>query len=404
VAHGLSNGDLIKFSTSGTLPAELAINTAYYVVEKTTDNFKVATTVGGTAVAFTDDGSADTHIWQEWDTFDLSNIPTGSKLSLEFQDRIYVAGRSDFPDQVDVSGIANPVTRTISWTDDNRIIPSEQEVGAGKISALNKVPNYVLIHTKRSFKRYDGASAFPEDMVNQGAPSQEATVVSKGLCFWVNENGAWVSSGASPKNISDSIVEKIIRSCSASDLENVSAGTDEKHVFFSFPSVTVDGEIHTNVVLKFNIFYQTWDIREYPTYQAFYEKYVDSTGAVFTVFGDDEGDIQKLDTGFTDNEKAITWALTTQDLDFSMRMFNKEIARVGFITENVSKGKVLWRNTRKEGSWKPLSSIKSDVTDKEGARIRGNFINLKMTESVTTGQSKILGFEIPKGSITIYDD
>jgi len=404
VAHGLSNGELIKFSTSGTLPAELAINTGYYIVNKTDDTFEVATTSGGTGLAFTDTGSADTHLWQVWDTFDLSNIPAGSKLSVEFQDRIYVAGRSDFPDQLNVSGIANPVTRTISWTDDFRIVPSEQEVGAGSITALNKVPNYVLSHTKRSFKRFDGVSAHPEDMVNEGAPSQEATIVAKGLCFWVNENGAWVSSGASPKNISNTIVQNIITSCSSTDLANVAAGTDDEHITFSFPEVTIDGETYENVVLKFNIFFQTWDVRQYPTEQRCYTNYVDSTDAVFTIFGDDDGNVQKLDTGFTDNGTPITWALITQDLDYGMRMYVKEIERAGFMTENVSKGEVFWRNTHNKASWKSLVNIKSDFTEKDGARMRGNFINLKMTESVSTGRSKILGIEIPSRSITIYND
>ena len=58
VAHGLSNGDCIQVTTSaGDLPAGLAITTNYYVIDKTTDTFKVSTVPGGSAVDITDAGT-----------------------------------------------------------------------------------------------------------------------------------------------------------------------------------------------------------------------------------------------------------------------------------------------------------------------------------------------------------
>lgn len=55
VNHGLFCGDQIIFSTSGTLPTGLAINTYYYVVSTgyTCDAFGVSATKTGTAIAFT---------------------------------------------------------------------------------------------------------------------------------------------------------------------------------------------------------------------------------------------------------------------------------------------------------------------------------------------------------------
>lgn len=58
VGHALSNGDVISFkNTAGTLPAELRADIAYYVVNAATDTFQVSYTLGGAAVAFTDDGT-----------------------------------------------------------------------------------------------------------------------------------------------------------------------------------------------------------------------------------------------------------------------------------------------------------------------------------------------------------
>lgn len=62
VAHGLIDGDLILFVSSGTIPGGL-LNSAdgtphlYYVVGATTDTFQVSLTLGGSAVDITSTGS-----------------------------------------------------------------------------------------------------------------------------------------------------------------------------------------------------------------------------------------------------------------------------------------------------------------------------------------------------------
>jgi len=63
--HGLQNGDIVNFSTDGTLPGGLLdyeTDTLYYVIERTDDTFKVSLTSGGSAVDITDAGSG-THTW-----------------------------------------------------------------------------------------------------------------------------------------------------------------------------------------------------------------------------------------------------------------------------------------------------------------------------------------------------
>jgi hypothetical protein len=58
VAHTLRNGEKVYFTgAAATVPAELAVNTAYYVVNQATDTFQVALSPGGTTLAFGDDGA-----------------------------------------------------------------------------------------------------------------------------------------------------------------------------------------------------------------------------------------------------------------------------------------------------------------------------------------------------------
>jgi len=57
VAHGLSNGTLLRLTSTDTLPAGLSTETDYYVVEAATNTFKLSTTEGGAAVDITSAGT-----------------------------------------------------------------------------------------------------------------------------------------------------------------------------------------------------------------------------------------------------------------------------------------------------------------------------------------------------------
>lgn len=48
--HGLFNGAPVQFSTTGTLPTGITAGTTYYVVLRTTNNFRLAATPGGAAI------------------------------------------------------------------------------------------------------------------------------------------------------------------------------------------------------------------------------------------------------------------------------------------------------------------------------------------------------------------
>lgn len=56
-SHGCSNGDFVRFRTTGTLPAPLDTSTNYYVINKATNTFEVSLTSGGSAIDITDTGS-----------------------------------------------------------------------------------------------------------------------------------------------------------------------------------------------------------------------------------------------------------------------------------------------------------------------------------------------------------
>ncbi len=49
-AHGRSNGDILRFATTGALPTGLVANTNYFIVNQTTNTFQLAATRGGAAI------------------------------------------------------------------------------------------------------------------------------------------------------------------------------------------------------------------------------------------------------------------------------------------------------------------------------------------------------------------
>lgn len=62
-AHGMVEGDLVFVSTTTTLPAGLSASTNYYVIDPTTNTFKLSATRGGSSVDITTTGTG-THTYK----------------------------------------------------------------------------------------------------------------------------------------------------------------------------------------------------------------------------------------------------------------------------------------------------------------------------------------------------
>ena len=54
-------GQAVQFTTTGTLPTGLSINTTYYVISTSTNTCQFSTTQGGSAVTFTNSSGSGTH-------------------------------------------------------------------------------------------------------------------------------------------------------------------------------------------------------------------------------------------------------------------------------------------------------------------------------------------------------
>lgn len=338
--------------------------------------------------------------------FDVANMPL-FHVVIEWKDRIYGALLNS--DKLSFSSIANPSTRTVSWTDNTAItgvgyIMMSQEDGGGGITALEKVPGYLLIFKQRTMKRWDGSTTFPEDLVNQGVPSQECVTRSKELCYFINQKGIWVTNGGYPVRISRSVQDFIDN---IADWNKVCVYGDDEFVYFSIGDVQIGLDNYVNCVIKYSIEDQSWDIRSY--YNDIYAmtQYVDVNGKRWIVIGDNNGQTLLLNSGTTDYpSKTIPWTVEPNYLDWGMLGNIKEVQRMIVYSENVSTGKVLWRKSKQGADYKEFGRINNEVTELNSPQnsVRGNYLGFKFTGTTNTERIKFIGFEFPQNSVIITNN
>src|SRR3990167_2960867 len=235
--------------------------------------------------------------------FDLANMP-GSKLNnfcTVFLDRVYLAGDTANPSRVYYSGVSTG--GAISWTVGNGNIDIDVGNDKGAITAFGRVPCYILFFKTRSMTRWNYSSAFPEELISYGTPSQESVVSSAGLCaFYSNSNeqdkGFFVTNGGAPQPISHDNsrpIKKWIEAIPAANESSIAGRKLNNGFAWSIGDVTVDGQAYHNVELRYNRILNQWSIRTYPTKFTVYSSFLDSQGRNVTVAGDNDGNVIELD-------------------------------------------------------------------------------------------------------------
>lgn len=342
--------------------------------------------------------------------FDEADMPKGSVV-IEWKDRIYTAGVATAPDILYYSTVADPDARTISWTvtaddpDSAGQVEVEQEDGGGGITALEKVPGYLLIFKERSMKRWDGSSSYPEDLVSVGAPTQEAVCRGRGMVFIANQEGVWVTNGGYPRKVSKPI-QDLWDSISAGNLSSIATICDESYVYIYVGDITLGDNTYSNILFRFNLDSQTWDIFSYYDDFAVFAWYLSSSKRVI-IGGNKNGQAIQLNTGYTDyasTVQPITYSLETQDIEYGSRLRIKEITQVAAFTSNCRTGQLFCRSdSDSDKDWQIIGNITGDVTELD-TKIKGHWFNYKLTGSTSTGQVKILGLENSPQSINITEN
>jgi len=235
--------------------------------------------------------------------FDLANMPGANLNSLctVFLDRVYLAGDTANPARLYYSGVSTG--GTVSWTSGNGNIDIDVGNDKGAITALGRVPGYILIFKNRSMTRWNYSSAFPEELISYGTSSQESVVSAGGVCaFYSNSNehdkGFFMTNGGAPVPISHDNarpIRKWVDAIQVANEANIAGRAINNGFAWSVGDVTVDRQLYHNVEFRYNRILNQWSVRTYPTKFTVYASYLDGQGRNVTVAGDNDGCVIELD-------------------------------------------------------------------------------------------------------------
>lgn len=380
--HDVATGDTITGATGLTASAKVRF-----------------LTFGGATLAINGADAERSYTSAGWITtggaFDLGDFPGSNScdLAIEFLDRVYAAGDSSEPDRLHFSTVYDG--SAISWAGD--YIDIEPEDGGGAITALAKVPGYLLIFKQRSLKRYNGSSTYPESLVQIGAPSQEAVVMGGGLCaFYSNSNvgtkGFYITDGGRPVCISNGTrpIKKWVDAIAAASEANVAGWATDNVFAWSVGDLTVDGETYNNVVLRYNYKLNQWNVRTYSSEFKVFANNV-ASGVNYIAGGDDNGTVYNLDVPGVYNDgagataAAMQWRLRTHHHHFGFNQIktitDKVLLRgrqLQSATINIIPDEDLTSRVPTTGTLKRILSLFNI-----GSTVRGTTFSVEITGEIT---------------------
>jgi len=326
---------------------------------------------------------------------DVGNFPIG-KYAVEWKDRIYSAGVSANLDRLYYSG--TPTTGTVSWTSGNGYIDIEAEEGAGSITALAKIPRYLLIFKERSLKRWDGYSTYPESLNSIGTTSQESVILGRETVMYFNSNGIYETNGVQSVKISRAI-QKIIDAIPSANYADICGFSNGDMCRWSIgDGIIIDDITYNNVEIQFNLDDKSWQVMSYPYGFKFYTKYIDGT-AIKIVGGDENGNVKEIDSSATnDDGDSIAYLLQTHPLEFGSRGRIKDISNVVSYTKKMGGG-ILSCRTDEIGEFEPLGNISKD-TEEIKKNVSGGTFEYKIIGEAKGGGVEFIGLDFDRISIS----
>jgi hypothetical protein len=246
------------------------------------------------------------------------------------------SGVTNYPSMVFFSSVTDAYTNAITW--DERI-PGGDWVNVmpddgDSVTGFAETSSVTLVFKNRAMYRLDSISKTvnPKNLINIGAPSQEAIVRCPfdGRVYFFSGQDIRRTDGGFPELISRLGVQDWLDAIPYPNWGQVSLGTDGLNVFASIGDITLNTgrdnqESFKNVVLKFSPRDESWSVHSYGQEHRFYAQFTPTTGRKL-VEADTSGLVQIVDSGTTDNTVPIFFDLQTQEQAFGNRAHVKSIS------------------------------------------------------------------------------
>jgi hypothetical protein len=378
--------------------------------------YLLATIADNTTTTYEDniaDGSLPTTTVPEADTtgtsLDIGNFPLG-KYAIEWSSRVYTAGVSGNEDRLYFS--STPTDYIVSWTGaGSGYIDIEPYEGQGTITALAKVPGYLLIFKERALKRWNGQTTYPDDLSTLGTNSQESVVLGKRTVYYFSSGhaesvGFYETNGEESRKISRPI-QGIIDAISSSYYDDVAGFSDGEKVIWSIGDITWDEVDYTNVNVMYHFDSQAWTVLTFPTKYKVFSQYIDGS-TLKIVAGDNDGQVIHIFDTSTDTDETtddasadINYTLQYHPFDFGSRSLMKEVVKIIPHTEDLSGATFSYRIDKNKGSgFKSLGTITNNYTDELTGRIAGHVMEFKYFGTSSSG-GEIIGFDIVNPEVSL---
>ena len=285
--------------------------------------------------------------------------------------------------------------------------------GQGTITALSKVPGYLLIFKERSLKRWNGQSTFPDDLSKLGTNSQESVILGKRTVFYFSSGyaesvGFYETNGEESRKISRPI-QDIVDAIDSSYYDDVAGFSDGENAMWSIGDIIWDGITYSNAVVMYHFDSQTWTLLTFPTQYKVFSQYIDGNDLEI-VAGDDDGQVIEVfksatytDTTTDAASAAISYSLQYHPNDFGSRSLMKEIVKVIPHTEDLTGAVFSYRIDKKQGSgFRTFGTVTDNYTDEITGRIAGHVIEFRYSGTSSAG-GEIIGFDVinPEVSLSV---
>jgi len=205
------------------------------------------------------------------------------KYIKRYRDRLYVANcrysGTDYPYRIYFSSV--PTAGAITWTPASDFLDvdfGEQIMGIGT--------NWDRLMAFTEYSAYAYDQSIWKKVWDIGTTSHRTIQTHNSYMFFCNGDGAWVTTGGVPQNISGPVID-FFRSGSPRNF--FATIVDEEYRVY-VGTVTVDGITYTNCELIWNIPTSTWRTREYAQNMTVYARY-NNSGVVQQYMGDTLGKV-----------------------------------------------------------------------------------------------------------------
>jgi hypothetical protein len=365
-----------------------------------TDNIADATILAAGVIAPTTDTTGT--------NLDIGNFPLG-KFAVEWNDRVYTAGVTAYPDRLYYT--STPTNYIVSWTGaGSGSMDVEPYEGQGTITALAKVPGYILIFKERSLKRWNGSSTYPDDLCKLGTNSHESVVLGKTTVYYFSSGysesiGFYETNGETTRKISRPI-QGIVDAISSSNYDDVAGFSDGEIVMWSIGDITWDSVAYSNAVVLYHIDTQAWTLLTFPSEYKVFSSYIDSSSMPLITAGDDDGQVIQIFTGLTDNitgssSIAISYALQYYPIDLGSRSLMKEITKIIPHTEDLTSANLAYRIDKKTGcGFTSFGTVTDNYSNEFLGRIAGHAFEFRYSGSTSVG-GQIMGMDIVTPEIAL---